>query len=171
MTPTTVTPLRFPGPARRAMSMLDLGIRLADRRSAAFRCFPSSFPARACRSAPPSDDIERSGDPDDKEEPHGPGFERTRGVASDRSGPGVLLVGGSRTAVLLVGTYNGKAGQYTSIQSAANKAQPGDYILVAPGDHHEDYDTHVTKNQFAEHGGSRRCGGAHIGPDYPGNEP
>ena len=39
--------------------------------------------------------------------------------------------------VLLVGTYNGIAGQYTSVQAAARDAQPGDWILVAPGDYKE----------------------------------
>jgi hypothetical protein len=42
--------------------------------------------------------------------------------------------------VLLVGTYNGKAGQYKSIQAAVNAASPGDFILVGPGDYHEDAD-------------------------------
>jgi len=42
--------------------------------------------------------------------------------------------------VLLVGTYHGKAGQYTSIQAAVNAAQPGDWILVGPGDYHETAD-------------------------------
>src|SRR5438105_2741067 len=39
--------------------------------------------------------------------------------------------------VLLVGSYHGIAGQYTSIQAAVNAAQPGDWILVGPGDYHE----------------------------------
>ncbi|HEY5110614.1 MAG TPA: hypothetical protein VII96_13485, partial [Acidimicrobiales bacterium] len=39
--------------------------------------------------------------------------------------------------VLLVGTFHGHAGQYTSIQSAVNAAKPGDWVLVAPGDYHE----------------------------------
>ncbi len=51
---------------------------------------------------------------------------------------------GSSPAVLLVGTYHGKAGQYSSIQAAVNAAQPGDDILVAPGDYHETDDAHVT---------------------------
>jgi hypothetical protein len=42
--------------------------------------------------------------------------------------------------VLLVGTYNGKAGQYKSIQAAVNAARPGDFILVGPGDYHESAD-------------------------------
>jgi hypothetical protein len=47
---------------------------------------------------------------------------------------------GSTSKVLLVGTYDGKAGQYRSIQSAVNAARPGDWILVGPGDYHEDAD-------------------------------
>lgn len=42
--------------------------------------------------------------------------------------------------VLLVGTFNGVTGQYTSIQSAVDAAQPGDWILVGPGDYHERQD-------------------------------
>jgi len=42
---------------------------------------------------------------------------------------------------LLVGTYNGIPGQYTSIQAAVDASQPGDWILVAPGDYHETADT------------------------------
>ena len=43
--------------------------------------------------------------------------------------------------VLLVGTYKGHAGQYTSIQAAVNAAKPGDWVLVAPGDYHETADS------------------------------
>ena len=60
-----------------------------------------------------------------------------------RIGAGGLLVE-QRPAVLLVGTYHGKAGQYTTIQAAVDAAQPGDWILVAPGDYHETDDAHVT---------------------------
>ncbi len=42
--------------------------------------------------------------------------------------------------VLLVGTYDGTTGQYTTIQSAVDAANPGDWILVAPGDYHETAD-------------------------------
>lgn len=42
--------------------------------------------------------------------------------------------------VLLVGTYNGVAGKYETIQSAVDAAKPGDWILVAPGDYHERFD-------------------------------
>ena len=42
--------------------------------------------------------------------------------------------------VLLVGTYNGIAGKYSSIQSAVDHAKSGDWILVGPGDYHEQAD-------------------------------
>ncbi len=40
-------------------------------------------------------------------------------------------------AVLLVGSYHGVKGDYSTIQSAVNASKPGDWILVAPGDYHE----------------------------------
>src|ERR1700694_3070317 len=39
--------------------------------------------------------------------------------------------------VLHVGTYNGKRGHYNSIQVAVNAAEPGDWVLIGPGDYHE----------------------------------
>ena len=42
--------------------------------------------------------------------------------------------------VLLVGTYRGTKGTYTTIQAAVNAARPGDWILIAPGDYHETAD-------------------------------
>ena len=42
--------------------------------------------------------------------------------------------------VLLVGTYKGIPGEYSTIQDAVNAAKPGDWILVAPGDYKEDDD-------------------------------
>jgi hypothetical protein len=52
--------------------------------------------------------------------------------------------GASSTGVaghaLLVGTFRGKQGQYTSVQAAVNAARPGDWVLIAPGDYHEQYD-------------------------------
>jgi pectin methylesterase-like acyl-CoA thioesterase len=37
--------------------------------------------------------------------------------------------------VLLVGTYHGVRGKYSSIQAAVDAARSGDWILVAPGDY------------------------------------
>jgi hypothetical protein len=45
-----------------------------------------------------------------------------------------------RPSVLLVGTYHGHRGRFRSIQSAVDAARPGDWILVAPGDYHEQAD-------------------------------
>ena len=39
--------------------------------------------------------------------------------------------------MLRVGTYKGVKGKFKSIQAAVNKARPGDWILVGPGDYHE----------------------------------
>ena len=49
--------------------------------------------------------------------------------------------------VLLVGTFQGKAGQYKSIQAAVNAAHAGDWILVAPGDYHETDDLSTGSRQ------------------------
>jgi hypothetical protein len=54
--------------------------------------------------------------------------------------------------VLTVGTFNGIPGQFTSVQAAVNAAQPGDWILVAPGDYHETAD-HTQGVQFSTPGG------------------
>jgi hypothetical protein len=67
-----------------------------------------------------------------------------------------LASGSTGSTVLLVGTYHGKTGQYTSIQAAVNAARPGDWILVAPGDYHEADDANVTSaSQLStgDHGG------------------
>jgi hypothetical protein len=42
--------------------------------------------------------------------------------------------------VLRVGTWNGIAGQYATIADAVSAAQPGDWVLVGPGDYHEQMD-------------------------------
>ena len=38
-------------------------------------------------------------------------------------------------AVLRVGTFGGITGQYQSVQAAVDAAHPGDWVLIAPGDH------------------------------------
>ena len=40
-------------------------------------------------------------------------------------------------AVLLVGSYQGIPGQYSSIQAAIDAARSGDWVLIGPGDYHE----------------------------------
>jgi hypothetical protein len=55
--------------------------------------------------------------------------------AANASPPPHSHAGGVR--VLRVGTFDGIPGQYSSIQAAVNAAQPGDWVLVAPGDYHE----------------------------------
>jgi LPXTG-motif cell wall-anchored protein len=56
--------------------------------------------------------------------------------------PAVGALGGAAAAtsagggqVLRVGTFDGIPGQYTSVQAAVDAAQPGDWVLIAPGDH------------------------------------
>ncbi len=43
----------------------------------------------------------------------------------------------AHASVLLVGSYHGVAGGFTTIQAAVAAAKPGDWILVGPGDYHE----------------------------------
>jgi hypothetical protein len=52
-----------------------------------------------------------------------------------------VMVPAASARVLLVGTYHGIRGQYSSIQAAVNAARPGDWILVGPGD----YKTHSSR--------------------------
>ena len=54
--------------------------------------------------------------------------------------------------VLLVGTFKGHQGQYSSIQSAVNAAKTGDWILVAPGDYHESADLTSPPSSYNEGG-------------------
>jgi hypothetical protein len=47
------------------------------------------------------------------------------------------ITAASGPAVLQVGTYHGQVGAFTTIQAAVNAAQPGDWVLIGPGDYHE----------------------------------
>jgi hypothetical protein len=56
---------------------------------------------------------------------------------------------GPKPKVLTVGTLNGKAGKFESIQAAVDAASPGDWIVIAPGDYKErgDFTTHPPTNR------------------------
>ena len=47
----------------------------------------------------------------------------------------LALASTASARVLLVGTYHGIKGQFSSIQAAVNAAKPGDWILIGPGDY------------------------------------
>ncbi len=69
------------------------------------------------------------------------GARRTAGTGNAGTGNGAPAsatpASGRVGKVLLVGTYKGRPGQFSSIQAAVDAARPGDWILVAPGDYHE----------------------------------
>ena len=67
-------------------------------------------------------------------------------------GASAAVAGASEGKVLLVGTYHGKKGQYTTVQAAVDAAKPGDWILVAPGDYHEGDHESGPNHQQAEDG-------------------
>lgn len=48
----------------------------------------------------------------------------------------------SGSKVLTVGSYQGRAGKYSSVQDAVDHAKSGDWILIGPGDYHEMADAH-----------------------------
>ena len=51
---------------------------------------------------------------------------------------------GPKPKVWTVGTWQGNAGRFSTIQAAVDAASPGDWIAIAPGDYKErgDYSTH-----------------------------
>src|SRR6478752_2801711 len=51
-----------------------------------------------------------------------------------------------------VGTWHGIRGNVASIAAALRKAQPGDWILIAPGDYH------VRMDHFSQRGSSHPAG-------------
>ncbi len=61
-------------------------------------------------------------------------------AACGSSGAPTTSNAGANSHVLLVGTYDGKAGTYKTIQDAVDAAKAGDWILIGPGDYHEDED-------------------------------
>jgi hypothetical protein len=64
------------------------------------------------------------------------------GVAA--AAPAGSAAPGQKPRVLTVGTFDGKPGEFQSIQAAVDAASPGDWIVIAPGDYKErgDYTTH-----------------------------
>jgi hypothetical protein len=63
-----------------------------------------------------------------------------------------MVASGASARVLLVGSWHGVDGQYTSIQAAVNAAKPGDWILIGPGDYHERGDRDPRYRKLAEEG-------------------
>jgi hypothetical protein len=47
----------------------------------------------------------------------------------------LVFVSGAAARVLLVGSYHGIRGQFSSIQAAVDAAKPNDWILIGPGDY------------------------------------
>lgn len=63
--------------------------------------------------------------------------------------PGAAAGAKGHGRVLLVGTFHGKRGRYSTIQAAVDASKPGDTILIGPGDYHEHDDLahHPTAEQ------------------------
>ena len=58
-------------------------------------------------------------------------------LAPATSAPAPARTHAAAVRVLRVGSWNGHSGQFKTIQGAVNAANPGDWILVGPGDYHE----------------------------------
>ncbi len=58
-------------------------------------------------------------------------------AAQEASHTASLSKGSGAARVLQVGTYRGKTGAFSAIQAAVNAAKPGDWILIGPGEYHE----------------------------------
>jgi len=74
----------------------------------------------------------------------------TAGAAWQSTASATVRHTGPTGHVLLVGTFKGHKGQYTSIQAAVNAAKPGDWILVAPGDYHETSDLTSPPSSYSD---------------------
>ena len=64
--------------------------------------------------------------------------------------------------VLRVGTFHGIHGQYQTIQAAVDAARPGDWILIGPGDYHEQQDHDHPGNDDPRAGVLIRTPGIHL---------
>ena len=67
--------------------------------------------------------------------------------------------------VLRVGRFNGTPGNVQSIQSAVDTAQPGDWVLIGPGDYHPRADYSAAHHAPADESGAGvlvQTNGVHI---------
>ena len=68
----------------------------------------------------------------------------------------LAVVSAASAKVLLVGSYHGIPGKFKSIQAAVDAARAGDWILVGPGDYHEQADHRATPAGSASRAPIRR---------------
>jgi hypothetical protein len=76
------------------------------------------------------------------------------GTAKNSTGTTKPTSSTSSKNVLLVGTFDGKRGGYSTIQAAVNAAKAGDWILVGPGDYHETADQQSTPTSVEQSQGA-----------------